>query len=52
MKMQKFMMALTALNKNTGNEVLQAQVSKMKLDNVVLSPDLTSFHQKSVSFHK
>lgn len=48
--MNKFMMALTAVNKNSGNGVLQAQVSKLKLQNVaVLSPDLTTFQQNELS---
>lgn len=38
MNISKFMMALTALNKNSWNEVLQDQVSKMKLQNVVVLP--------------
>lgn len=47
------MMALTALNKNTWNGVLQDQVSKMKLQNVVVLPpdetelSLSEIHKKN-----
>lgn len=45
------MVALTALNKRTGNGVLQNPVSKMKLENTaVLSPALTTFQRKSCLF--